>query len=210
MCGIDARTHHIGAVRSTRRMASHASVEISATVESRASPPAALLTSTLSPPRRSAASSTSAVHARSSRRSAGTKCAIPPASVTCCTTASPRSRLRPVTTTAAPWAANASAIARPMPAVDPVTSARSPCMRTRRTLPGALALVRTTVPRPKRARAWMIRGGAHPCFGSRRSLSWRPGQRRRISTFDVEPLDDAPGLPPRGHRRAREPTRRGW
>ena len=47
------------------------------------------------------------------------------------------SALRPVTTTAAPCAANATAIARPIPAVDPVTSARSPSIRTGRKLVGS-------------------------------------------------------------------------
>ena len=44
----------------------------------------------------------------------------------------PRRRGRgrgPVTTTSAPSAANSTAIARPIPDVDPVTSARSPAMR---------------------------------------------------------------------------------
>src|SRR5436190_1320402 len=76
MCGIPARAHHIGAVRSTRRIASHAAVVRSATVASRASPPAALLTSTVNPPSTSADASTSRVHAASSWRSAATNEAV--------------------------------------------------------------------------------------------------------------------------------------
>src|SRR5262249_21763582 len=44
-------------------------------------------------------------------------------------------RSRPVTTTCAPSRPNAIAIARPIPAVDPVTSARSPSKRIVRWLP---------------------------------------------------------------------------
>ena len=46
------------------------------------------------------------------------------------TTSAPRSALRPATTTCAPSAANASAIARPMLLVAPVTSAVFPCEST--------------------------------------------------------------------------------
>ena len=70
--------------------------------------------------------------AASVERSAGRKAAVPPAVVMPSTTAAPRSGSRPVTATAAPSRAKTAAIARPMPDVEPVTSAISPCSRTRR------------------------------------------------------------------------------
>ncbi len=72
------------------------------------------------------------MHACSSASSAGTNHPDPPAAPMSATTASPRSRSRPVTTTAAPSRANSIAIERPSPDVEPVTSARSPAIRTRR------------------------------------------------------------------------------
>ena len=59
-----------GAVRSTRRIASHASVARSPARPSRWPPPAALFTSTERPPHASAAAATRSVHAASSPRSA--------------------------------------------------------------------------------------------------------------------------------------------
>src|SRR5262245_17003802 len=53
MYGSASRMHHIGAVRSTRRMASHDAVVMSAIGASTASPPAALLTRTERPSRSS-------------------------------------------------------------------------------------------------------------------------------------------------------------
>ena len=44
------------------------------------------------------------------------------------TTSAPRDASRPLTTTLAPWAAKAMAIARPMLLVAPVTSAVFPCI----------------------------------------------------------------------------------
>src|ERR1700744_544468 len=62
-------------------------------------------------------------------RSAGTKWARPPAASISLTTAAPRSRSRPETATSAPSAANATAIARPMLLVAPVTRAVLPARR---------------------------------------------------------------------------------
>jgi methionine aminopeptidase type I len=135
MCGIAARAHHIGAVRSTRSIASHAGVDRSPTGPSGPSPPAALLTSTVSPFIRSAAAATSCVMACSSPRSAARKTASPPLPAISATTASPRVWSRPVTTTAAPSRASSMAIARPMPEVEPVTTAFSPPSRTHRRYP---------------------------------------------------------------------------
>ncbi|CAO0827022.1 hypothetical protein SMICM17S_09784 [Streptomyces microflavus] len=59
-------------------------------------------------------------------RSASTKSARPLAARISPTTALPRSPLRPDTTTCAPSAANAVAMARPMLLVEPVTSAVFP------------------------------------------------------------------------------------
>ena len=67
-------------------------------------------------PRRSAARVTSAAK----------KLAVPPAARMPRTTSSPACARRPLTTTFAPSSANSSAVARPMPAVDPVTTAAFP------------------------------------------------------------------------------------
>src|SRR5215204_396760 len=132
MCGIAARANHIGAVRFTRRLASQLDVlnratgpSVSSTVE-----PTALFTSTVTPPNRSTVAETSWAQAASSDRSAAWNAASPPAPVIAATAAAPRFASRPVTTTRAPSAANAVAIAFPMPEVEPVTSAISPSRRT--------------------------------------------------------------------------------
>ena len=129
-CTSAARVNHIGAVRLTVRMFCHASVVTSPTGPSPPSPPAALFTRTVRPPSVSAARATSSSHACSSRSSAVMKCARPPSASIDATAASPRDVSRPVTHTAAPSAAKRHAIARPMPDVDPVMSARSPASRT--------------------------------------------------------------------------------
>src|SRR5437764_4355416 len=136
MCGIAARTSHIGAVRLTRRLASQVGVVIWATGPSVWSTvdPTALFTSTVTPPNLWTVAETSWAHAASSDRSAGWNAAWPPAPVIAATVASPRPRSRPVTTTRAPSAANAVAIAFPIPEVEPVTSAISPSRRTARTV----------------------------------------------------------------------------
>ena len=61
--------------------------------------------------------------------SAITKSAWPPREQMPSATCAPRRALRPETTTCAPSAANASAIARPILLVAPVTSAVLPCSR---------------------------------------------------------------------------------
>src|SRR3954447_18319555 len=63
-CGIAARQSHIGAVRFTRRLASHADVDRSPTALSDSSTvlATALFTSTDSPPRATAAAPTRSVH----------------------------------------------------------------------------------------------------------------------------------------------------
>ena len=133
MCGIAARHSHIGAVRLTRSVSSQAAVVSSAdrpscvvdrardrvVHEDASSPPsasAALGHQRCTPPRRP--------------RSASDVWAVPPRPDLGDRRGIARSASRPVTTTSAPSAANRRRDGRPMPGVDPVTSAISPASRT--------------------------------------------------------------------------------
>ena len=90
----------------------------------------ALLTQTSSPPSRSRASPTSASHPWRVPRSAWATRARPPAPVIRSATADAPSALsRCVTSTVAPAPPKASAMAAPMPLLEPVTTARSPSSR---------------------------------------------------------------------------------
>jgi hypothetical protein len=88
----------------------------------------ALLTSTsMCPPSASRAASASSCEVRAEPSSAAARnCPWPPASWIALTTSAPRDASRPLRTTLAPWAAKATAIARPMLLVAPVTSAVFP------------------------------------------------------------------------------------
>ena len=82
------------------------------------------------PPSAPVASSASSLARRAlPSRSAAMNPARPPAASISATTSLPRVSLRPATTTWAPSAANATAIARPMLLVAPVTSAVLPARR---------------------------------------------------------------------------------
>src|SRR2546426_765796 len=81
---------------------------------------------------RSAARSASARTSSGDLRSARTNSASPPFASIAATTSAPRASLRPLISTRAPSRASASAVARPMPEVPPVTNARCPlnsCIR---------------------------------------------------------------------------------
>src|SRR2546422_10179497 len=80
----------------------------------------------------SAARSASARTSSGDLRSARTTSASPPSASIAATTSAPRASLRPLISTCAPSRASASAVARPMPEVPPVTNARCPlnsCIR---------------------------------------------------------------------------------
>ena len=126
-----ARHSHIGAVRLTRSAASQYSV---VHVRDRASRvptvlATALFTRTVRPPSQLAALGHEVgAGGLSPPRSAATKVAAPPSASMRSTTARPRASSRPWTTTRAPSAANSTAIALPIPDVDPSPGrARPPC-----------------------------------------------------------------------------------
>ena len=108
----------------TRR---HSAVVVSIT-EPLPSTPAAF-TSPSRPLNRSTAAFTHAAHAASSRTSPVTASASPPAAAISRTTSSSRSRRLPASTTFAPSAPSARAVARPMPLLAPVTSIVLPSNR---------------------------------------------------------------------------------
>ena len=84
---------------------------------------AGLFTRMSSRPKWAAAQSTSCRHCDASVRSLACECRAGAGLMSDATTAAPRGSERPFTITAAPRAANCSAIPLPMPDVDPVTSA---------------------------------------------------------------------------------------
>jgi hypothetical protein len=183
MWGIAARASHIGAVRLIRRLASQLDVVICATAPSVSSTadPTALFTSTVTPPNRSTVADTSWAHAASSERSAAWNPASPPARVIAATAAAPRSASRPVTTTRAPSAANAVAIAVPIPEVEPVTSAISPSRRTAGPYTSVLSCP-----------AAAIGNGA---FAAARLGRWRTGTATVESRFPRRRVDCSPSCP---------------
>src|SRR6266542_804509 len=189
MCGTAARHSHMGAVRFTRSAASQYSLSMSAT---RASFPSglatALFTSPVSPPSRSAAASTSVLHAPSDPRSAGTNSARPPAAAIASTTALPRDALRPCTTTRAPSSAYSTAIAFPIPDVEPVTRACSSASRT------------TGGYRPRRRYA----GGDEAPPWTRRFIAWTAGVLALLTVVGLVAL--WPGEDVRSGRRVNLPS----
>src|SRR5271169_1594385 len=120
-------------VRLTLRMNSQFSSSIS--LSARSTPLrtrsllAALFTRIVGTPRLSAASNTRSP-TDGSVRSAATNVPLPPTSSKRCRTSSPARASRPVTTTDAPSLANRSAVARPIPWVEPVMIATSPASRS--------------------------------------------------------------------------------
>src|ERR1700759_4103551 len=117
--------------------------------------PALLTRMSMRPPRMAVLSSASSrLRSALPSRSAGTKLARPPNASISLTTAAPRSGLRPDTTTWAPSAAKASAMARPMLLVAPVTRAFLPARRVPidwtiwSTMPGIEWTVKSTLGRP--------------------------------------------------------------
>src|SRR5579862_2910807 len=90
---------------------------------------AALFTSTVSEPKRSTTASMTEATLSSLVTSSSKNSASPPTSLIKLTTFWPRATVRPVTATLAPSRANISAIVRPMPLVEPETSATLPSSR---------------------------------------------------------------------------------
>ena len=95
-----------------------------------------LATTASRPPRVSAASTTQALSAAPWRTSRARPNARTPISSTALAVAMTSASVRAQKATSAPSTAKASTIARPMPFVPPVTSARLPCRR--RSMPGSL------------------------------------------------------------------------
>src|SRR6478672_3303617 len=114
----------------------------------------ALLTRTSTCPASAASRRTSSVL----DRSAAMNRALPPAFSISLTVLAPRSALRPCTITSAPSRASSSAIARPLPAVAPVTSAVLPSyalvMQARSRIPHLLFHASTAAPN------WCAEGSA--------------------------------------------------
>src|SRR5262249_50074713 len=198
MCGIEARASHIGAVRLTRNVASQRDVVSSTTGPSASSTvdPTALFTSTVSPSNCSTAADTSWEHAASSERSAAGDPASTPSRPIESTTALPRPASRPVTTTRAPSAANATAIAFPRPDVEPVTSAISPSSRTAGTVHRGLDESQARDQAQRRTPTWSSApsGDVRSCGALARSRqeaggvvgSGGPAERRRQRCDDEE------------------------
>ena len=151
--GLSARrTQRNGPVRFVASTSSQASSESIIKCASRAI--AALLTSTSTPPRSfsSPKSATTACASRTSDRR--TTCSPPTCASAAAADSASLSRAAHVTVTAAPARANASAIARPIPRVPPVTSARRPASaRVEKTLAIASSAGGVTVSRVTRTRS---------------------------------------------------------
>ncbi len=90
----------------------------------------ALLCTTSMPPYSAAAAANIASSERGSVTSVRTNIAVPPASWIMPTVSLPPASSMSATTTDAPSAANASAVARPIPEPAPVTTATFPCTST--------------------------------------------------------------------------------
>ena len=136
MSGTAARHSHIGAVRFTRRVASQAAVSSSPTGPSWPAAAGGVVHQHGEPTEASRRALDQVVARGLVDEVGGDELGVAvrgsPAFRAAAATASPRAGSRPVTSTRAPCAANSTAIARPMPAVEPVTTAISPWSRTRR------------------------------------------------------------------------------
>src|SRR6185312_15259268 len=124
-------------VRVPRTMSSHSWVDSSVTglkLTLTSAVGAALLMRVVIGPYASTVAATASWTLASSATSSGTNMASPPASRIRWTFFSPLSTERPLRTTLAPSSANTSAMVRPMPRVEPVTSATLPSSLMRRIL----------------------------------------------------------------------------
>lgn len=142
IAGIVCLQHQTTALSATSMIESQASLSSSVTRRSARPGPmssvgAALLTSVVTVPYRSSAAPTMATTSSSWARSVRTNTASPPAARISSSTAAPSSSLRPVTTTRAPSRAKRTAVARPIPRVDPVTIATFPASRSPDAISGA-------------------------------------------------------------------------
>src|SRR6185312_5376355 len=195
MCGIAYFDVQNMLVRVPRTMSSHSWVDSSVTglkLTLTSAVGAALLMRVVIGPYASTVAATASWTLASSATSRGTNMASPPASRIRWTFFSPLSTERPLRTTLAPSSANTSAMVRPMPRVEPVTSATLPSSLMRRILAevrrGRQPVPGTRCPGPGPARPGNLarpEGGSDGTAGCARARGRRVvGDRTRRRTAD--------------------------